>query len=155
MPDKTKENTILVNKKALSRYVLEETIEAGILLVGSEVKSLREAKVSLEGSYCDIRDGEIWLIGMNIVKYQQSSVFSPKENRPRKLLLHKREISRLAGKIKQKGYVLIPIKLYFKGGWVKISLSLGKGKKLIDKREEIIKRETRREISRLLKTQEH
>lgn len=154
MPAKSKEHTILINRKALANYELEESKEAGIILFGSEVKSLREGKVSFEGAYCEVKDGEIWLNGLTIVKYRTSSIFSLKEDRPRKLLLHKKEIDRLAGKMSQKGYTLIPIKIYFKGSWAKISISLGKGRKRYDKREEIKKRETRREISRLLKGQE-
>ncbi|MBT9164699.1 MAG: SsrA-binding protein [candidate division WS2 bacterium] len=154
MPDKSREHAILVNRKALANFELEESKEAGIILFGSEVKSLREGKVSFEGSYCEVKDGEIWLNGLTIARYRTSSIFSLKEDRPRKLLLHKREIDRLAGKMSQKGYTLIPIKIYFKGSWVKISIALGKGKKRYDKREEIKKRETLREISRLLKGQE-
>lgn len=154
MPDKSKEHIILVNRKALSNYELEESKEAGIILTGSEVKSLREGKVSFEGAYCEVKDGEIWLNGLTIARYRTSSIFSLKEDRPRKLLLHKKEIFRLMGKMSQKGYTLIPLKIYFKGSWAKISIALGKGKKRYDKREEIKKRETRREISRLLKGQE-
>lgn len=145
------EKTIILNKKAIANYDLEDFKEAGIVLLGSEVKSIREGRVSFKNSYCEIKDGEIWLNGLYIGKYKSSNSYIPKEDRPRKLLLNKREINRLIGQVSQKGYSLIPTKIYFKNSWVKVVIALGKGKKLFDKREEIKKRETRREISRLLK----
>lgn len=149
------ERVIEVNRKAIANFELEESKEAGIVLLGSEVKAVREGRASLKNAYCEIKSGEIWLHGLHIGRYKTASAFAPKEDRPRKLLLKRREIDRLVGQVSQKGYALVPVKLYFKGKWVKVTVALGRGKKLIDKREEIKKRETRREISRLLKGQQN
>ncbi len=148
------EKIIGVNRKAIANFELEDSREAGIVLLGSEVKAIREGRASFKSAHCEIIDGEIWLHGLHIGRYKTTSTFAPKEDRPRKLLLNKREISRLIGQVSQKGFALVPTKIYFKNSWVKVSISLGRGKRLIDKREEIKKRETRREISRLLKGQQ-
>ncbi len=132
---------VATNRKAGKNYFLEETYEAGIELLGSEVKSLREGKVSLDGGYCGIEDGEVFLYEVNIAPYSKGSVFLPSPKRKRKLLLHKSEISRLYGKVQRRGYTLIPLKLYFnQRGIAKLLIALAKGKREVDRREELKKR---------------
>ncbi|WMJ21935.1 SsrA-binding protein SmpB [Paludicola sp. MB14-C6] len=148
-----KENmkTISVNKKARHDYFIEESFEAGIELVGTEVKSIRQGGVNLKDSWCSIEDGEIFVKQMHISPYEKGNVFNKDPIRVRKLLMHKSEINRLFGLVKQKDYTLIPISLYFKGSRVKMQLGLCKGKKLYDKRDDAAKRDATREMDRALK----
>jgi len=140
---------ICQNKKAFHNYFIEDTYEAGISLLGTEVKSLRQGKANLGDSYAKIKNGEVFLIDAHISPYSHANRFNHDPLRPRKLLLHKREIKRLIGKVQEKGYTLIPLRLYFsEGGKAKVELGLAKGKKLIDKRETIKRKAIDREIER-------
>ena len=143
-----KQKLICQNKKAFHNYFMEETYQAGVALLGSEVKSLREGKVNLGDSYGDIKKSEVFLVDAHISAYPQANRLNHDPLRTRKLLLHKREIKRLIGKVEQKGYTLIPIKLYFVNGKVKVDLALAKGKKLFDKRETLKKKTMEREMER-------
>jgi len=148
-----KENTktIAKNKKAFHDYFIEETFEAGIELVGTEVKSLRAGRVNLKDSWCSIVKGEILLNGCHISHYEQGNIFNKDPVRVRRLLMHKREILRLYGITKQEGYALIPLSLYFKGSRIKVSVGLCKGKKLHDKRASIAERDAKRDMQRAIK----
>ena len=139
---------ICQNRKAFHNYFVEETVQAGVSLLGSEVKSLREGKVNLGDSYGDINKGEVFLVDAHISSYPQANRLNHPPLRTRKLLLHKREIKRLIGKVEQRGYTLIPLKLYFVDGRVKVDLALAKGKKLFDKRETLKKKTMEREMER-------
>ncbi len=139
---------VVVNRRARHDYHIEETIEAGLALVGSEVKSLRAGKGQLKDSYARIKDGEVWLVQAHISEYTPAARFGHDPTRPRKLLLHKREIVRLASKVKEKGLTLVPLRIYFKRGRAKVELGLARGKKLYDKRATIRAREAQREIER-------
>jgi SsrA-binding protein len=142
------EKLICQNRKAFHNYFVEETYQAGVSLLGSEVKSLREGKVSLGDSYGDIIRSEVFLVDAHISPYPQANRLNHDPLRTRKLLLHKKEIKRLIGKVEQRGYTLIPIKLYFVDGKVKVDLALAKGKKLFDKRETLKKKTMEREMER-------
>ncbi|HYA90621.1 MAG TPA: SsrA-binding protein SmpB [Thermodesulfobacteriota bacterium] len=142
------EKLICQNRKAFHDYFIEESVQAGISLVGSEVKSLREGKVNLGDSYGDIKTGEVFLVDAHISPYPQANRLNHNPLRTRKLLLHKKEIKRLIGKVEQRGYTLIPLKLYFVDGRVKVDLALAKGKKLFDKRETLKKKTMEREMER-------
>ncbi len=148
-----KENfkTIAQNKKAYHEYFVMENFETGIELFGTEVKSIRQGRVNLKDAWCTIEDGEIFVKGMHISPYEQGNIFNKDPMRVRKLLMHKREIMRLFGLVKQQGYSLIPLSLYFKGSRVKLQLGLCKGKKLYDKRDDMAKRDAQRDIERSLK----
>ncbi len=135
---------IAENRKARHDYHIEETIEAGIALQGTEVKSLRLGRVNLRDSFARVQNGEVFLHGVHISPYEQGNRFNHDPLRVRKLLLHKREIRRLAAKVQEQGYTLVPTKLYFKNGKCKVELALAKGKKLYDKRDSIAKREAER-----------
>ena len=143
--------TIAQNKKARHDYFVEETYEAGIELCGTEVKSLRAGRVNLKDSWCSIVDGEIFVNGMHISPYEKGNIFNKDPLRPRRLLMHKREIMRLYGKVKQDGYALIPLSVYFKDARVKVEVGVCKGKKNYDKREDAAKRDAKREIERAMK----
>ena len=146
-------NTIIAtNRKAFHEYVIIETYEAGIQLVGSEVKSIRESKVSLKQSYIVIRRKEAWLKGCNIASYSHTGFEGHETVRNRKLLLHKYEIKRIEAKLAEKGLTAVPTKLYFKGGIIKVEFGLAKGKKLYDKRASKKKRDVERDIQRAMKT---
>ena len=145
--------TISQNKKASHDYFIEESYEAGIELFGTEVKSIRNGRVNLKDSWCSIVDGEMFVNGMHISPYEHGNIFNRDPMRVRKLLMHKKEINRLYGTVKQTGYSLIPISLYFKGSRVKIQVGLCKGKKLYDNREDMAKRSAKRDIERALKEQ--
>lgn len=132
---------IAKNPTAKHNYTIIDTIEAGIVLSGTEIKSIRNGKVNLKDSYAAIQHGEVYIHSMHISPYEQGNIFNKDPLRPRKLLLHKKEIMRLIGLIQQKGYTLVPISLYFKQSTVKIELGIGKGKKLYDKREELAKKD--------------
>ncbi|MBQ0097468.1 MAG: SsrA-binding protein SmpB [Oscillospiraceae bacterium] len=139
------------NKKAYHEYFVEEKYEAGIELCGTEVKSLRQGKVNLKDSWCNIVDGEIFVNGMHISPYEMGNIFNKDPMRVRRLLMHKREINRLFSKVKLDGYALIPLSLYFKNSMVKVELGLCKGKKLYDKRETEAKKSAKRDIERAIK----
>jgi len=140
------------NRKARHDFFVEETLECGLALTGTEVKSLRAHRVNLRDSYARIKDGEAYLHGVHISAYAPAGQFSHPETRPRKLLMHRREIDRFWGRVRERGYSLVPLKLYFKGGLAKVELGLAKGKKMYDKRESIARKSTRREIERMLKS---
>lgn len=140
------------NKKAYHDYFIDETIEAGIVLVGTEVKSLRLGMANLKDSYARVKEGELFLVNTHISPYKQADRFTqPEPDRTRKLLLHQQEISKLIGKTKEKGYTLVPTKIYFKNGRAKVEIALAKGKKLFDKREAIKKKTVEREMERAVK----
>jgi len=139
------------NKKARHDYFIEQTIETGIVLSGTEVKSIRQGKINLKDSYATIENGEVFLKGVHISPYEQGNIFNKDPMRDRKLLLHKYEINRLIGYTQQKGLSLVPLQVYFKRGKVKVELAVAKGKKLYDKREDIAKRDAKREIDRKMK----
>ena len=145
--------TIAQNKKARHDYFVEESFEAGIELCGTEVKSIRQGRVNLKDSWCSVDKGELFVNGMHISPYEQGNIFNRDPMRVRKLLMHKREINRLYGIVKQTGYSLIPLSLYFKGSRVKMELGLCKGKKLYDKREDMAKRAAKRDMERAIKEQ--
>lgn len=145
--------TIAQNKKARHDYFVEETYEAGIELCGTEVKSLRAGRVNLKDSWCSIVDGEIFVNGMHISPYGQGNIFNRDPMRVRKLLMHKKEILKLYGTVKQTGYSLIPISLYFKDSKVKLQVGLCKGKKLYDKRADMAERSAKRDMERAIKEQ--
>lgn len=151
MQNETK--TISTNKKAFHDYFVLESLEAGIELCGTEVKSIRQGGVNLKDAWCDISEGEISVRGMHISPYEKGNIFNKDPLRPRKLLLHKREIMRLFGQIKQQGLTVIPLSLYFKGSLIKVQVGLCRGKKLYDKRADIAKRSAERNIDRALKEQ--
>ena len=140
------------NNKAFHDYSIEERYETGIELAGTEVKSIRLGNVNLKDSFCLIKDGEISVLGMHISPYEKGNIFNKDPRRTRRLLMHKREIMRLFGRIKQDGYSLIPLSIYFKGPRVKLEIGLAKGKKLYDKRESAARRDAKREIDRVMKT---
>ena len=141
----------IVNRKAYHDYLIEERVEAGIVLKGSEIKSIRAGKVSLQDAYAKPENGELWLFNSHIASYDAASYNTHQPTRPRKLLLHKKEVAMLTGRVKQRGLTLVPLKLYIKHGIAKIELGVGKGKKLYDKRETIMRRDIDREIDRALK----
>ena len=143
--------TITVNRQARHEYFVEESFEAGIELFGTEVKSIRQGSVNLKDAWCDIIDGELYIKQMHISPYEQGNIFNKDPIRPRRLLMHKREILRLLGIIKQQGLTLIPLSLYFKGSRVKVQVGLCRGKKLHDKRDDMAKRDAKRMIDRALK----
>ena len=146
------EKLIADNRKARHEYHLLERHEAGLVLTGSEVKSLRQGQANLQRSYADIRDGELWLVGAHIAPYDQAGDRNHDPDRDRKLLLHRREIDSLAGQVREKGLTLVPTKLYFKDGRVKVELAVARGKERIDKRRDLAERDARRQIERALKS---
>jgi SsrA-binding protein len=139
------------NRRARFEYDLLESIEAGIVLTGTEVKSLRNGKASLEEAYAGLDNGEVWLYGCDIPEYLQANRMNHKAKRPRKLLLHRREIDRLVAKASEKGLTLIPLKIYFKDGMAKVEISVARGRKTYDKREALKKQDARRDIDRALR----
>ena len=145
---KENKKTIANNKKAYHDYFVTETYEAGIELCGTEVKSLRAGRVNLKDSFCRVENGEVKVYGMHISPYEQGNIFNRDPYRERRLLMHKREILKIFGKMGQQGYALIPLSLYFSGKWVKVELGLCKGKKLYDKRDDEAKRSAEREMQR-------
>ena len=142
---------IAENRKARHDYFVIETYEAGIELFGTEVKSLRAGNVNLKDSYCDIDGGELFALGMHISPYEQGNIFNKDPLRPKKLLMHKREIMKLTGLVSREGYTLVPLTLYFKGSRVKMAIGLCKGKKLYDKRDTAAKRDADRTIEKAMK----
>ena len=149
MPDNIME--ILRNKKARFEYEIVDTYEAGIVLKGTEVKSIRQKKVSIQESYAKIKNGEAYIVGMNISLYTMGNFFNHDPLRDRKLLLHKQELKRLTGKLNEKGFTLIPLRMYFKNGRVKLELGLARGKNLHDKRRTIQDRDMKRDMQREIK----
>jgi SsrA-binding protein len=145
------EKPIAENRKARHDYHFLERFEAGLALTGSEVKSLREGRASLQQAYADVRDGEAWLVGAHIDTYDQAGIANHEPDRDRKLLLHRREIDSLYGKVREKGLTLVPVRLYFKDGRAKVEIALARGKDVRDKRRDIAKRESDRQIERALK----
>ena len=140
------------NSKAYHDYFIEDKFEAGIELAGTEVKSIRQGNVNLKDSFCIIKDGQLSVLGMHISPYEKGNIFNKDPRRTRRLLMHKREILRLFGKIKQDGYSLIPLAIYLKGPRVKLEIGLAKGKKLYDKRESAAKKDAKREMDRVMKS---
>ena len=149
MAENTK--TIAVNRQARHEYFIEESFETGIELFGTEVKSLRAGQVNLKDSWCEIRDGELFVHQMHISPYEHGNIFNRDPLRVRKLLMHRREIDRLYGQVKQQGLTLVPLSLYFKGSLVKVQLGLCRGKKLYDKRDDMAARAAKRDIQRAMK----
>ena len=149
--DKKPDSTILRNRKAFHEYTVLEQFTAGIVLQGTEIKSLRNRQASANDAHARINHGEVWLYGLHIPPYEQGSYNNHDPERPRKLLLQKREIEKLIGKTQERGLTLIPLKLYFSRCWVKVELGLCQGKKLHDKRADIKARDTKREMQRALK----
>lgn len=145
------EKPIAQNRKASHDYFIEDTYEAGIVLNGTEIKSIRQGKVSLKDAHARIINGEVQLINMHIAPYEQGNRFNHDPTRTRKLLLHRKEIDKLVGLTQQQGYALVPLKLYIKNGFAKILLGLGKGKKKYDKREDLKQKQMKRDIDRALK----
>ena len=145
------EKVVCRNPKASRDFFLEDRFEAGLVLRGSEVKSLREGRASLKESYAMVKDSGVFLINSNISPYEAANVLNHSPTRERKLLLNRREIKKLIGKTREKGYTLIPVKIYFKNGYAKIELAIGKGKKFYDKRDDIRKRDAEREMSQAMK----
>lgn len=150
-PKKAVKRNIAQNKKAYHDFFIEETIECGIELFGTEVKSLREGRVNLKDSYCNIVKGEVFVNGMHISPYEKGNIFNKDPMRVRKLLLHRREINRLIGLVQQQGYTLVPTSLYFLGSKVKLEMALAKGKKLYDKRDDAARRDAKRDMDRVMK----
>ena len=152
MADKKQGGKIIAqNKKAWHDYFIDEKYEAGIALFGTEVKSIRAGAVNLKDSYCSIKNGELFVLGMHISPYEKGNIFNREPRRERKLLMHKREIMKITGMLTQKGYTLVPLSLYFSGKNVKVELGLCRGKKLYDKRDSIAAKEVNREIDRRMK----
>lgn len=142
--------TIAHNRKARHDYLIEDTVEAGLVLTGSEIKSIRAGQVNLRDSYATMRNGELWLVNAHISPYKQASSQNHEPRRDRKLLLHRREIDRLTGKLHEKGLTLVPLKLYLKNSWAKVQLGLARGKRAYDKRQTLREREDQRRIERAL-----
>jgi SsrA-binding protein len=148
----TGEKLIADNRRARHDYHLTDRVEAGLQLTGTEVKSLRDGKATLQRAYAEIRDGEAWLVGAHIPEYTQGSFTNHDPDRARKLLLHRREIDRLYGQVREKGFTLIPTRLYFKNGRAKVEIALARGKDVRDKRRDIAERDARRAMERALKS---
>lgn len=150
--NKSNVKIISQNKKAYHDYFVEERYEAGVELFGTEVKSIRAGKVNIKESYCDIKDGEVFAVGMHISHYEQGNVFNKDPLRPKKLLLHKREILKLFGLTAQKGYTLVPLQVYLKNSRVKVEIGLCRGKKLYDKRDDMARNDAKRDMERAFKS---
>ena len=148
---KESKKLIANNKKAFHDYFIEDKYEAGISLAGTEVKSLRMGKCSVKESFIRIKNGEVIIYGMHISPYEKGNIFNKDPLRPRKLLMHKYEINKIAGKMAEKGYTVVPLQVYFKGSLVKVEIALARGKKLYDKRQDIAKKDMRRESEREFK----
>lgn len=149
--EKTGKKLIASNKKAFHEYFLLEDYEAGIALSGTEVKSLRQGKCSIKEAFVKVENGEIFVCQMHIPPYEQGNIFNKDPLRQRKLLMHKYEIGKLAGKVAEKGVTIVPVEVYFKGGRVKLKVSLAKGKKLYDKRQTLKEKDTKRDMDRAIK----
>jgi SsrA-binding protein len=148
---KGKEKTVATNRKARHDYFIDETYEVGIVLTGTEIKSVRAGRVNLRDSYVQVQNGELWLIDTHIAPYEQAGYGGHEPKRSRKLLMQRREINRLQGKVQEKGYTVIPLRIYLKNNkWAKVEIALARGKKLYDKRQAIRKRDAQREMEREL-----
>jgi SsrA-binding protein len=145
--------TVATNRKAYHNYHIQDSVEAGIVLTGTEIKSIRAGRVNLGDAYVRPEAGELWLVNAHIARYDAGSYLSHEPRRPRKLLLHRKQIDSLASKILERGFTLVPVRLYIKGSIAKVEVALAKGKKLYDKRESIARREIEREIGRALRRQ--
>ena len=148
---KSDSKSVAQNRKAYHDYFIEDKFEAGIELSGTEVKSIRQGNLNLKDSFCNIKNGEIFLLGMHVSPYEKGNIFNKDPRRTRKLLMHKREILRLGAKAQQDGYAIVPLSVYFKGPRVKVEIGLAKGKKLYDKREAAAKRDAKREMDRAMR----
>ena len=151
MPKQKGKKEITANRKAYHDYFILERFEAGIVLAGTEVKSVRNGQLNLKDSFCTVKDGELWARGIHISPYEKGNIFNKDPVRPRKLLMHKREITKLNARVMQDGNALIPLSFYFKDGLVKVEIGLCKGKKIHDKRDSIAERESKREVERTIK----
>ena len=151
MKESSGNKLIANNKKAYYDYFIDEKYEAGLVLHGTEVKSLRQGKCSIKEAYIQIINGEVFVINMNITPYEKGNIFNKDPLRPKKLMLHKYEINKLVGKLNEKGLTLVPLQVYFKGSLVKVEIGLARGKKLYDKRQDIAKRDMKRENEREFK----
>jgi len=149
--EKENDSVVVSNRKAFHDYFIEETLEAGIVLSGTEVKSLREGRINLKDSFARVENGEVLLYNCHISPYSHGNISNHDPTRKRKLLLQRREIERLLGKAQQRGYTLVPLKVYFKRGWAKLELGLARGKKLYDKRETESKKSAQREIEKAVR----
>ena len=145
---------VATNRKASHEYTLEENIEAGIVLMGSEIKSIRDNRVNLKDGYVLEQNGELWLMNVHISSYDQASVFGHDPLRPRKLLLHRKEIARMISRVREKGYTIVPTQLYLKRGRAKVEIALARGKRQYDKRAAIAERDSKREVERALRERE-
>jgi len=145
--------TVATNRKAYHNYHLQDSIQAGIVLTGTEIKSIRAGRVSLSDAYVRPEAGELWLVNAHIARYDAGGYLSHEPKRPRKLLLHHKEIDNLISKMQERGFTLVPLKLYIRGSIAKVEIALARGKKLYDKRESIIRREMERELGKALKKQ--
>lgn len=148
---KGKGNILARNRKANFDYAIEDTIEAGVVLQGTEIKSIRAGKVQLKEAFVQIRNNEAWIVNMHISHYDQGNRFNHDPTRSRKLLLHKKQISQLIGKTKQQGYTIVPIQIHLKNGFAKVLIGVGKGKKDYDRREDLKRKEAKRDMARALK----
>lgn len=147
------DHTVADNRKARHDYFIDENYEAGIVLTGSEIKSIRAGRINLRGSYARVQNGEIWLHDVHISPYEQSGTyFNHEPTRPRKLLLHRREIGKITGQVERQGFTLVPLRVYFKGRVAKVDLGLARGKKMYDKRDDLAKRDAKRDIERAMKS---
>ncbi len=144
--------TVARNKKASFNYALEESFDAGIVLSGTEIKSIRQSRVSFQDGYVEAREGELWLLGVHISPYQQAGIYGRVDpERPRKLLLHKREIREIAARVRERGYTCVPVQIFLEKGRAKVEIALARGKKLYDKRQDMAKRDSDREIQKALR----
>ena len=148
------EKLVASNRKAFHDFFIEETYEAGLALVGTEVKSLRDGKANLRDSYAEIRKGQLYLVGVHISPYEQGNLANHDPLRPRKLLLHKGEIDRIAIKVREKGYTIVPTRIYFKGSLAKVEIGLARGKRQYDKRADLAKKDAARDVERALRGRE-
>ena len=152
MADKENKKVLATNRKAQHDYFIEDRYEAGVELYGTEVKSIRQGTLNLRDSFCTIKDGELWVRGMHISPYEKGNIFNRDPLRPKRLLLHKREIWKLKAKVEQDGYTLVPTSVYLKGPRVKVEIAVAKGKRLHDKRDAAAERDAKREMERALKS---
>ncbi len=155
MPKQQGVKKIADNRKAFHDYFVLERYEAGIELAGTEVKSIRAGQVNLKDSFCTVKDGELFVRGMHVSPYEHGNIFNKDPVRPRRLLMHKREIARLYGKVKQDGFSIVPLAVYLKNSRVKVEIALARGKKLYDKRDDMAARDAKRQIDRVMKERGH
>lgn len=152
--DRDGRKVVLQNRKARHEYTISETFEAGVVLSGCEVKSIRSGAANISDAFVKVENGEVWVHNMYVAPYEQGVRWNPDPRRPRKLLLHRREIDRIRSQIERKGYAVVPLSLYFRNGYAKLELGLGHGKKLYDKREAIARRDTERDAERELRARD-